>query len=619
MDRLAREGAMALEASVQVPMTRPSHVSILTGLYPAQHGIRDNISTGLAVDVPTLAEAFKAAGFRTAGFVSSIVLSRQSGLGRGFDEYSDRFDAGADDARFLDTLRKRGDIVTAEAIAWLGQHANDRTFMWVHLYDPHDPYEPPEPYASQYSQRPYDGAVAWTDELIGRLDGAVKRLDTQERTLLVLTSDHGEGLGEHEEPVHGFFVYQTTLRVPLIARGPGIVPGTAIHAVARSVDLFPTVLDLAGVSGPKAARPLPGRSLAAAMRGIARDVDEEPSFAESLTPRIHYGWSDLQSIRDGRWKFILAPKPELYDLAHDPGELRNLIAAEPARARALRAALDRHLADERPVAAGSSRGHGPEGPVPAELVERLGALGYVDAGGGGPDRPESGADPKDKIGEYKVLNRLLREGIITLREEDYRGSAERFRELAARGVDSFESHYYYGRALVGLRRWRDAAAQFERAIPHLPAFAPSYLLLADSRLAAGDRLGAIAALRQGEGVVAPDPHVYRRLAELYRDAGELQPAEHYFREAIARDPSEASEWNSLGMIVGARGDFVEAERVFREAVRLDAREPRYTYNLGLTLQREHRNADALPYFRRTLELDPRFVAARDRLAEIGSR
>ena len=228
MDRLAREGAMALEASVHVPMTRPSHVSILTGLYPAQHGIRDNISTALAADVPTLAEAFKAAGFRTAGFVSSIVLSRQSGLGRGFDEYSDRFDAGADDARFLDTLRKRGDIVAAEAIAWLGQHANDRTFMWVHLYDPHDPYEPPEPYASQYSQRPYDGAVAWTDELIGRLDGAVTRLDTQDRTLVVLTSDHGEGLGEHEEPVHGFFVYQTTLRVPLIARGPGIVPGTAI-------------------------------------------------------------------------------------------------------------------------------------------------------------------------------------------------------------------------------------------------------------------------------------------------------------------------------------------------------------------------------------------------------
>jgi arylsulfatase A-like enzyme/cytochrome c-type biogenesis protein CcmH/NrfG len=617
MDRLAHEGAMALEASVQVPMTRPSHVSILTGLYPAQHGIRDNISTALAADVPTLAEAFKAAGFRTAGFVSSIVLSRQSGLARGFDEYSDRFDAGADDARFLDTLRKRGDIVTAEAIAWLGQHANDRTFMWVHLYDPHDPYEPPEPYASQYSQRPYDGAVAWTDELIGRLDGAVKRLDTQDRTLVVLTSDHGEGLGEHEEPVHGFFVYQTTLRVPLIARGPGIVPGTAIHAVARSVDLFPTILDLAGVSGPTAARPLPGRSLAAAMRGIARDVDEEPSFAESLTPRIHYGWSDLRSIRDGRWKFILAPKPELYDLAHDPGERRNLIAAEPARARALRAALDRHLADEGRVAVGSSRGQDAH-PVPAELRERLGALGYVDAGGGA-DRPESGADPKDKIGEYKVLNRLLREGIITLREEDYRGSAERFRALAAHGVDSFESHYYYGRALVGLRRWRDAAAQFERAIPHLPAFAPSYLLLADSRLAAGDRSAAIAALHQGEGVVAPDPHVYRRLAELYRDAGELQRADHYFREAIARDPSEASDWNSLGMIVGASGDFVEAERVFREAVQRDAREPRYTYNLGLTLQREHRNADAIPYFRRTLELDPRFVAARDRLAEIGSR
>ena len=192
MDRLAREGAMAIEATVPAPITRPSHVSIFTGLDPAQHGIRDNISRALAGDVPTLAEAFKAAGFETAGFVSSIVLSAQSGLGRGFDEFSDRFDPGADagdEARFLDILEKRGDVAVGDAIAWLERHAQARTFVWVHLYDPHAPYEPPEPYASRYADHPYDGEVAWTDELVGRLDEALARLGIRDRTLVALTSE----------------------------------------------------------------------------------------------------------------------------------------------------------------------------------------------------------------------------------------------------------------------------------------------------------------------------------------------------------------------------------------------------------------------------------------------
>ena len=611
IDRLAREGAFAPDATVHVPLTRPSHVSILTGLYPAQHGVRDNISLGLASNIPTLPEAFKQAGYRTAGFVSSIVLSAQSGLGRGFDDYSDRFDAGADDARFLDTLQKRGDVTTAEAIAWLEAHAADRTFTWLHLYDPHDPYEPPEPYASRYAGRPYDGEVAWTDELVGRLDAALARLRIRDRTLVVLTSDHGEGLGEHEEPVHGFFVYETTLRVPLVVRGPGVAAGAKVPVVFRSVDLFPTLLDLAGVAAPQTGPPRPGRTLAASMRGSAAMVDEQPAFAESLTPKIHYGWSDLRSIRDGRWKYILAPRPELYDLATDPGERTNLAETSAARARALRAGLERYLAETEATAAPASA----KDPVPSDMVERLGALGYV-SGGRVPDSASTGADPKDKIGEYRILNRLLREGLVALREGDYAGSAERFRALAARGVDSFESHYYYGRALVGLRRWREAATEFERAIPRLPAFAGSYLQLADCRKMSGDLKGAIAVLHLAETAVPPDASIDRRLGELQRDAGDLRQAEAYFRKAIDRDPSDASQWNSVGMIVGARGDLADAERMFREAIRRDAREARYTYNLGLTLAREHRDAEAADYFRTTLDLNPRFAAARDRLAEM---
>jgi len=193
LDRLAREGAMAPDASAHVPLTRPSHVSLFTGLLPAAHGIRDNVSPALDATVPTLADTLHAAGFRTGGFVSSIVLSRQSGLHRGFDTYSDGFDAGEDDARFLNTIQKRGDGPAAEAIAWLEKEAPSgaRLFAWLHLYDPHDPYEPPEPYASRYAGRPYDGEVAYADDLLGRLDDALARLGLRDDTLLVVTSDHG--------------------------------------------------------------------------------------------------------------------------------------------------------------------------------------------------------------------------------------------------------------------------------------------------------------------------------------------------------------------------------------------------------------------------------------------
>src|SRR5262249_22747066 len=287
-------------------------------------------------------------------------------------------------------------------------------------------------------------------------------------------------------------------------------------------------------------------------------------------------------IRDRRWKYIRAPAPELYDLARDPGELHNLLRDEPARARALQMALDGHLrAESSPAAARAPSGGG----VPTELVEKLSALGY--ASGSAPDGSTSGADPKDKIDDYKVLNALLHEGLTELRDRDFEGAAARFRTLASRGIDSFESHYYYGQALVGLRNWRAAAAEFERAIPRLPGFAASYLMLAECDLAARDRAAAIDALRRGVAAIPADPRLPRRLGYLYRDAGDLPKALAAFREAIAKDPAEASQWNSVGMILGAGGDATEAERAFREAVQRDPREPRYTFNLGLTLDRAH--------------------------------
>jgi arylsulfatase A-like enzyme/Flp pilus assembly protein TadD len=642
LDRLAREGAMATEATVHVPLTRPSHASLLTGLLPAEHGLRDNVTPPLASTVPTLAETLREAGFRTGAFVSAVVLSAQSGLGRGFQTYDDRLEKGADDARFLNSIQRRGDVTTAAAIAWLEGKGDARLFAWLHLYDPHDPYEPPEPYAGRYADRPYDGEVAWSDELVGRLDEALGRLGLRDETLVVVTSDHGEGLGEHGESVHGFFAYQSTLRVPLLVRGPGVAAGVRIASTVGSVDVMPTVLDLLGVAAPRGAGSA-GRSLAAAFRGGAAPA-EVPAYAESLLPLLHYGWSDLRVLRDGRWKYIQAPRPELYDLVHDPGERSNLADDQPARATALRSALAAHLAREKEAAPPDATA------IPPDLLEKLGALGYLGAAAP-PPGASTGADPKDKIVEFKLLNRLVREGLLRLREKDYAGSAERLEELRRRGVDSFEVRYYLARALTGLGRHREAAAHFAAAGERLPGYSAAHLGLADARIALGDLKGALAALQQGRQRSPRDPRLLERegqvwrklkrpaeaaaafeaaialapkdallrvqLGESLRDAGRLDDAAANLRTAVELEPGVASYWNALGMVQGARGDFAAAEAAFREAVARDATDASYQYNLGLALLRQQKRADAAEAFRRTLALDPRFAAARERLAEAG--
>ena len=274
-------------------------------------------------------------------------------------------------------------------------------------------------------------------------------LGLRDDTLLVLTSDHGEGLGDHGETLHGFFVYQSTLAVPLLFRGPGVVPGTRLSVTARTVDLFPTILDLAGVTTPPELQ-LSGRSLAGALQG-REELAEEASYAETLIPLLHFGWSDLRSLRKGRWKYTEAPRPELYDLEQDPMETRNVVTSEPSRTRALRAALALILEQER-----SASGSAPQlGDVPLELLEKLGALGYV----GGVSATEStGADPKDKIDEFRAASRLLREGLTRFREKDLAGSIERFQSLL-RLIDSFEARYYLGRSLLASKRYKEAAVQ----------------------------------------------------------------------------------------------------------------------------------------------------------------
>jgi arylsulfatase A-like enzyme/Flp pilus assembly protein TadD len=643
LDRIAAGGALAVEASAHVPLTRPSHVSIFTGLLPTQHGIRDNVSPAVVPRVSLLAERFRGAGFATAAFVSSVVLDSQSGLDRGFDAYGDRFEGTSADATFLNTVQKKGEATVAEAVDWLRGQAGRRVFLWVHLYEPHDPYEPPEPYSSRYTGRPYDGEVAWTDELVGRLDDALGSLGLREASALVVTSDHGEGLGEHDESLHGFFAYQTTLRVPFLARGPGIRPGLRLERTVRLVDVFPTALELAGLD-PPAPGSIAGRGLAAALRG-GPEPDEAATYAETLVPRLQFGWSDLRVLRRGRFKYIQAPRPELYDLVEDPGERRDLARQQPARAEEMRGALAREIEREGRRAAGSPAAAA----ASDETIERLGALGYLGAGGAA-DTTTPGADPKDKIDEFRVVNSLIREALLAFQAGDAARSVATLRRVRARGVESFEVHYHLARALLAQGRPAEAEAHFDEAARRVPAHAAAWEGAADCRLRRGDREGALARLRAGLEAspddaslkmrearllrdlgrrgearsayeaalpLAPrDARLRAELGDLLRDLGAVEDAIRRQREAVEIEPGAASFWNSLGMTLGGENRVQEAEHAFREACRLDGRNHRYAYNLGLILQRQGRAAEARPVFERALALEPRFGPARDRLAEI---
>jgi arylsulfatase A-like enzyme/Flp pilus assembly protein TadD len=641
LDRLAEAGAVALRATAHVPLTRPSHASLLTGMLPTRHGIRDNISPARLPEVPTLAVVLKNAGFRTGAFVSSVVLAAGGGLERGFDLYSDDLGDGtnaAGEVPFLNELQRPGDETLAEAIGWLESNRDARLFAWIHLYEPHDPYEPPEPYRARYADRPYDGEVAWSDELVGRLDGALTKLGLRQDTLLVVTSDHGEGLGEHGETLHGFFVYESTLEVPLLIRGPGVVPGTRIETLVQVVDLFPTMVEMLGLESP-ANSDLSGRSLAAALRGEP-NRSEHVAYAESLVPLLHFGWSDLRSIRRGKWKYIQAPRPELYDLEADPLELRNLVDSQPELVKGMRGALGEELDRERAVDDAETSS------VPRELLDKLGALGYV--GSGAPiESSTPGADPKDKIDEFRVANELIREGLLLFHDGEFEGSVERYRKLLDLQIESFEIHLNLARGLLALERYLEAEPHFAEAVRRLPDQAEAWEGLSQARSGRGDLEGAVETLKEAQAAIPgvallhqregallwrmgrreaaraayetavaldpKDPLLLARYGELLRDVGEVEGSIARLREATVLAPTKAPYWNSLGMTLGGYGRLSEAETAFRKAFELEGTNARYAFNLGLILLRQNRPAEARRFFEKALEIEPRFEDAKRHL------
>jgi len=387
VDALARESTVFDQAVSAVPTTLPSHSTMFTGLYPQDHGVRYNVVFSLNEKAVTLAETLRDAGYRTAAFPATLILARKHGLDQGFEVYeAPERPASAPSGQPPDAvLRPAGEGVD-KALAWLGQHESEKTFLWLHFYDPHAPYVPPFPYSSKYRDQPYDGEVAYTDAQFGRFVAELRRSPRWADTLLVVAGDHGEGLHEHGERLHSYLLYETTQHVPLIVHAPG-GSGRRVAEPVTLADVTPTVLDYVGLAP---ARELRGISLRGGAEG--RAVPARELYFESTAGALNYGWAELKGIRDGRYKLIDSlAGTELYDLEDDPHELHDLAAEQPERVTALRTALA-GLGQKLEGALAAEESHAAIDPrAEAALL----ALGYVGGGGGG--AAKNGPHPRSVI------------------------------------------------------------------------------------------------------------------------------------------------------------------------------------------------------------------------------
>lgn len=629
MDALAARGLRFSQATTVVPLTLPAHTSLLTGTFPAFHGVRDN--GGFYVDdaLTTLAETLKSAGYRTGGFVGAFVLDRRWGIAQGFDRYFDDFDL----SRFemsagLDAAQRPGQEVVDQALAWLAEDREQPFFAWVHLYDPHSPYQAPEPYRSRFPatlQGAYDAEIAATDAQIGRLVTALEQSGRLDSTLIALVGDHGESLGEHGEQQHGFFIYDAAVQIPLMLAGPGIPVRTVTDQV-RIVDVMPTLLDALGVAAPAEVQ---GQSLMPLGRGEPLDL---LAYSETYYPRYHYGWSELKAVRDGRFKFIAAPRRELYDVQADPGETTDL-ASENTR---MADALERALRDLSSRTATRDVSQAPR-PIDAETEQRLRALGYVATATSRAalvDKPR--ADPKDTIRLYGLLKRAaqdsvegkLDDGIAKVREvlsadpeviEAYtmlgnmHSKAGRHADAIAAyqralAVDPEHEGSAWSLALAYLDAGQldEAKAGFERVLQLNPRGARPLYQLADLAMQRRDFPGAAQLLEQGLTLDADRAAFLVKLAEVRIEMGQPDAAERALAEALQIRPDQAMAHYNRGLIDEARGNAAGAITEYEAEIKVSPKLYQPHFNLARLLAAGGRRPDAVAHFRAAVEKNPAF-------------
>ena len=584
MDRLANEGLRFAEARAHNVVTLPSHANILSGRYPFDHGVRDNAGFRMPDGVETLATVLKAQGYRTGAFVSAFPLDSRFGLDRGFDVYEDSFVDASARPVFLEQER-RGTETVALARRWLEEDRSRPSFCWVHLYETHAPYAPPEPFATRFRDTPYAGEAAATDAALGPLLEPILAAGRTGRTLVVLTSDHGEALGDHGEATHGIFAYEPVLRVPLVLFQPRLFRPGATSTPAGHVDILPTVLDALALPVPAG---LPGRSLLGRL-----SADVPPTYFEALSASLDRGWAPLRGIVRGRTKYVDLPLPELYDLDADPREQHNLADAQPRSVEESRAALAPFTAADR---GGRRRDE------TAETLERLRSLGYTS---GVTDRTKARYTADDDPKRLIELDAMLQDVMAIYAAGDVTGALRKSRALVERRPGMALS-------LLTLAHLERESGDLEAGIAALgrartlrPDDAETASLLAGYLTEAGRAAEAVDLLGPFVAREPADVQVLVTQALALAKLGRFSDALAGVDRARRDDPSNAMLLVNAGTVRLMGGDRQGARADFESALALNARLARAHSSLAMIAAEDRRTADAVSHWRQAGLLDPR--------------
>jgi len=592
LDALAKQSAIFTRAYSQVPLTTPSHATILTGTYPQFSQVVD-LGSPLGKDLPYLPDILRKHGYHTAAFVGSQVLDPRSaaapGFDRGFDTYDAAYHSRSPGEDRYHSVERRATVVVQHAVAWLQKQRGNQIFLWVHLYDPHDPYDPPPPFKAKYASAPYDGEIAYSDFAVGKLIAVLRADGIYDKAVIAVAADHGEALGEHGEQSHGLFLYDDTIHVPLLIKLPaGHSVGRRVTSRVSLVDLAPTLLRELGIEVPTA---MQGTSLAGPMK--ADGATDHPAYAETDYPYRAFGWSSLRSWRAGKYLYIDAPEPELYDQSSDPEAVRNLASDSAAVSDTMQSQLDQFRKKTSSAAPSAAV-------LSPDQAEQLQALGYISSNSGKSEAEakQRGTDPKDKV----AISNLLHQALLNMDEEHYKEAIPQLQQLLNRdpnialanlelgrafnnvqdytkalpflqkavelSPDSGRAHYELGVALGETGDWAAAATQLEAAVPHAPDSEDMRFYLG----MAYDELGRTSdAAKNFEAALKINPDHYRANLLLGRILGmqnEPAAALPYLQRAVKLEPDSpdahkflANVYTELGQEQNARREQAEADRL----------------------------------------------------------
>jgi arylsulfatase A-like enzyme/Flp pilus assembly protein TadD len=575
IDSLAADGIRFEQAYTPIPITLPSHTVMLTGTYPMMSGMHDFSGNNLNPEQATLATVLRARGYDTGAVIAAAVLDKRFGLNHGFDFYYDHFNFSRLAESNLDFMERPANDVIDQALKWLAKPRTRPFFLWVHLYDPHHPYNPPAPFNEKYKANLYDGEIAFADSQLSRLMEYLKQRGTYGRTVIAVSGDHGEGLGEHGEKTHGFFIYNSTLHVPLI-----IKPAVSIKFTNRLVkkdvslvDLMPTLL---GVLNTPIPAKVQGKNLAGlVLHGT--DMDSSPLYSETYLPRIHFNWSELRGYSAGNYHFIDAPKPELFDRTKDPGEIHNLYAEKDAVGSEMRSQLTstvRRFTTDHEMAQKST--------LDPQLADRLRSLGYT-AFASGEDSPVSDRklpDPKDRVQVYETVT----EAIDDSQHGRFPESIEKLKSTLTTEQNSVPIHYLLGLNYYRTKEFANSVAEFKKALEISPNYMLAVFNLGLASAALGDDTEAIKYLKR---TLELDPTNFGAAFDLgatYLHQNMLDDSTAAFRQSVTINPDFAPGYRALGEMLLYQGKLDEGLKELRTAVRLAPNDSRTHQSLAKALE-----------------------------------